>query len=223
MPKNRQFSLNSNRWCGWRSLTILSLVTSLATLVIVPSAAHPDSDESHLDASDRINPSGTWLDQDVNWNTPGAALPTAPDLGDGNLEFCEHTIRPAALPEDEQVEAAGWTLTRAAQIYGDTTVITGMADADGMCRPLQYQVFVFTAGEFSGTLSPTPMDSRTDGSLIDATLYRDGFLDAEFNRYEPDDALCCASAKSRLFYEIDRSGDAPVLVPSLPANTFVLE
>ena len=164
-------------------------------------------------------PDGTWLDTETNWNQPGAAIPVAPPQDGTNLENCDHTVRPAVLPEDEQVEAAGWTLTGAAQIYGDTTMVTGMANADGMCRPLAYQIFVFTDGEFSGTLSPVPMDSRTDGSSYGLNLYREGFIGASFNRYKPDDALCCASGESRLFYEVDTSTTPPVLVPQLPADT----
>jgi len=166
------------------------------------------------------DPSGTWLDNADNWNTPGAPLPQAPTYpGGNNLVNCELGRRVATLPEDAQVEAAGWTLTGAAQVHGSTTVITGMADADGMCRPLDYQVFVFTDGEFSGTLSPILMDSRTDGSLFDVNLYRDGFIDASFNRYTPEDPLCCASGQSRLFYQVEEQDNEAVLVPQFPAST----
>lgn len=34
-----------------------------------------------------------------------------------------------------------------------------------MCRPRQSQDFLFVRGMFAGTLSPQPMDSRTDGVL----------------------------------------------------------
>lgn len=127
------------------------------------------------------------------------------------------------MPEDKLVEAAGWVLTGAAQIYDNTTIIMGMSDADGMCRPLGYQVFVFSQGKFAGTLSPIPMDSRTDGSLIQVELYRDGYLSVSFNRYQPDDALCCASGKSRLFYQVNTSETSPLLVPQLPAATETTE
>lgn len=170
-------------------------------------------------ANAKSEPDGTWLDGDLNWNQAGASLPKPPTQEGNNLNLCKHTIRPAVLSEDKIVESAGWTLTDSAQIYGATTIITGMADVDGMCRPLDYQVFVFTNGEFSGTLSPIPMDSRTDGSLFQVNLYREGFISAFFNRYQPTDALCCASGKSRLFYNVDTKVNPPVLVPQLPANT----
>lgn len=171
-------------------------------------------------ATAESNPSGTWLDGDLNWNQVGASLPQAPAQEGDNLATCQHTVRPAVLPEDKLVEAAGWTLTDAAQIYGATTLVTGMADADGMCRPFEYQVFVFTNGKFSGTLSPIPMNSRTDGSLFKLNLYREGSIDASFNRYGPGDPQCCASRESRLFYKVDTKTNPPLLVPQLPADTY---
>jgi hypothetical protein len=170
----------------------------------------------------QTEPNGSWLDGNTNttnWNQAGAAIPQAPAFEGSNLPACEHTVRQATLPEDELVQAAGWVLFGAAQIFNSTTVITGMANADGMCRPLSYQVFVFTNGEFSGTLSPTPMNSRTDGSMANVNLYREGSLSASFNRYTPEDALCCPSGKSLLFYEVQIEADAPVLVPQWPATT----
>jgi hypothetical protein len=180
----------------------------LAAILLGPSAiAAPSQD-------------GTWLDDEANWNTPEGEIPQAPEQNGSNLANCEHIFRKASLLEDALVEAAGWTLTGPAQIYDDTTLITGMANADGMCRPFQYQVFVFTDGEFLGTLSPLVMDSRTDGSLVDFNLYRDGMIDATFNRYLPEDALCCASRESRIFHAVETTNEGAVLVPQLPANTY---
>lgn len=166
----------------------------------------------------QTEPSGTWLDSTMNWNSSDASIPQAPQQDGNNLSSCQHVIRPSALPEDTLVEAAGWTLTGAAQTYGATTVVMGMANADGMCRPLDYQVFVFTNGDFSGTISPIPMDSRSDGSLFDLNLYREGFIDASFNRYTSDDPLCCASGASRVFYQVNTGTGTPILVPQLPAQ-----
>jgi hypothetical protein len=167
----------------------------------------------------QTEPSGSWLDGNTNWNQAGAQLPQAPKQEGNNLPNCQEGLRRASLPEDQLVTAAGWTLTGAAQTYNDTTLITGMANADGMCRPLQYQVFVFTNGVFSGTLSPTPMDSRTDGSLVNVNLYRDGYLSASFNRYEASDALCCPSRESQVFYEVKPQGNAAIVVPQFPIST----
>ena len=47
----------------------------------------------------------------------------------------------------------------------DVEIVGGMTGADGMCRPTRYNVFVFVAGRFAGTLSPALMTSREDGIL----------------------------------------------------------
>lgn len=160
---------------------------------------------------------GVWLEDNVNWNTPNAAIPTAPKIeGGGNLANCLDNNRPAIFPEDEMLEAAGWTLTGAAQVFGATKVITAMADADGMCRPSYYNVFVFTDGQFSGTLSPVEMYPRTDGSLVSVDLYREGYLSATFNRYLESDPLCCPSGSTQVSYEVKMEDNYPVLVPQLP-------
>ncbi|UZQ55205.1 LppP/LprE family lipoprotein [Trichothermofontia sichuanensis B231] len=158
---------------------------------------------------------GSWLDRAENWNRPGASVPPA---GGGNLANCPNNRRAAALPEDALVTTAGWTLTGAAYLHGPTTVVMGMADVDGMCRLRQYQVFVFHKGQFAGTLSPQPMDARTDGSLVSHDLYRDDYLGATFARYTPADALCCPSAESYLSYVIQMQAGKPLLVPQLPAS-----
>jgi hypothetical protein len=63
------------------------------------------------------------------------------------------------------------------------------------------------------------MDSRTDGSLYTVDLYNEDNLRASFNRYTPDDPLCCASGQSYLFYSIEAEEGGPVVVPQLPADT----
>ncbi|MEB3313577.1 MAG: LppP/LprE family lipoprotein [Cyanobacteriota bacterium] len=186
---------------------IASLLVSGAMLATPSSFAQPE-------------PSGAWLDSPTNWNQSASAIPQAPQIeGGGNLANCQLGRRSAALPEDRLVEAAGWSLMGAAQVFGKTTLVSGMANADGMCRPLTYQVFVFSGGQFIGTLSPIPMDSRTDGSLVDANLYREDYIGASFNRYQPEDALCCPSGSSRLTYEIKQDNNRSVLVPQWPASS----
>jgi len=97
------------------------------------------------------------------------------------------------------------------------SLVYGLTGHDGMCRPLGYQVFVFVEGQFAGTLSPAPMDSRTDGALenIVWTASADGTveLSALFNRSSEGDPLCCPSRTSFVHYRIDRSGQTPVVVP----------
>lgn len=188
--------------------SVLSTSLLFASILLPPIAlAQPEADSS-------------WFETTTNWNQPGASIPQAPAAdGGNNLPNCQLDIRAAKVPEDALVEAAGWTLTGPVQMHGATTVITGMTDADGMCRPLNYQMFVFTEGKFSGTLSPTSMNSRTDGSLTRYDLYREGYINATFSRYTPEDPLCCPSRQSNLFYEVEMQNEHPVLVPKLPATT----
>ena len=95
-------------------------------------------------------------------------------------------------------------------------MIAGAADYDGMCRPRQYQFFVFSGGTFVGTLSPVPMDSRTDGSLNRVTVEGDRKLKAYYARYAQKDPLCCPSRTTTVLFSI--AHDPPVLKP-LTATT----
>ena len=94
---------------------------------------------------------------------------------------------------------------------GDVTILDGMAGADGMCRPLDFHVFVFVAGRFAGTLSPAPMSSRLDGAASVVRLRQADTITAEFQRYTSTDALCCPSSRVTVTYTVDRSGKAPVV------------
>ena len=85
------------------------------------------------------------------------------------------------------------------------------ADYDGMCRPRQYQEFVFVRGNFAGTLAPRPMDSRTDGALGRVTIETDRRVQAEYARYDAADPLCCPSRTTRVVFDIGK--EPPVLEP----------
>ena len=157
----------------------------------------------------------SWLDATTleNWNTAGGEIPIAPEQEADNFEYCQQAIRAAQMPEDEAVLDAGWQLYGPIQLYGDTTVITGMANTDGMCRPMAHQAFVFTDGEFAGTLSPLPMYSRTDGNLFAINLIQADYLRGAYQRYEPTDALCCPSAEAYLFFTIEEQNGESVVFP----------
>jgi uncharacterized lipoprotein YbaY len=124
--------------------------------------------------------------------------------------MCRQTIRAPVSIADRAVTRAGWSLFGPTQSYGPTTVIMAMASVDGMCRPDQYNAFVFANDRFIGTLSPTPMGARSDGSLGDYRLQSSTELTAEFSRYAENDALCCPSQKSLVTYSLFRSGAAMV-------------
>ena len=87
-----------------------------------------------------------------------------------------------------------------------------MAGSDGMCRPTQYNVFVFVDGRFAGTLSPVLMDSRFDGSSGAVRLPLPN-VTAEFARYTPNDPMCCPSSRVTVRYRIDRTPSGAVVVP----------
>jgi hypothetical protein len=83
-----------------------------------------------------------------------------------------------------------------------------------MCRPWQYQAFVFVDGKFAGTLAPDVMNARTDGSYFTAKSGdADAPLVAEFNRYTDRDPLCCPSRRATVSYRIDTSAAGPLVVP----------
>jgi hypothetical protein len=135
------------------------------------------------------------------------------DAAAQNLARCGEVGRPPTLAADHAVRAAGWTLFGPGQVFGATSVIMAMADVDGMCRPLRYQTFVFVNGRFAGTLSPHPMDSRTDGALSVVRLFRADEITADFARYTPTDPLCCPSGTSAAIYRIARAPRGTVVTP----------
>jgi hypothetical protein len=124
------------------------------------------------------------------------------------------------LEADKRLQAKGWDLFGAYEGGWQTVVIRATADYDGMCRPLQYQVFVFVRGVFAGTLSPKPMDSRTDGALSTVSLQSNGRLAAQYLRYAATDALCCASKTTSVEFEIPNGAAVvrPVSASTSPNN-----
>jgi len=155
----------------------------------------------------------SWLDhtKPAPWNTAGAPIPLAPKL-EGTVDpRCRDAARPAQLDEDKRVRERGWELVGAFQGGWQVLVIRGTAGYDGMCRPRRYQDFVFVRGQFAGTLSPTVMESRTDGALDRVFVQSASRVIAEYARYAPTDALCCPSRRTSLSFDI--ANDPPVLRP----------
>lgn len=146
----------------------------------------------------------SWLDRPLNnWNDSSGVVPQAPRfVADPGLARCRETIRSPESVADRAVTRAGWSLFGPSQTYGAVTVVNGLAGFDGMCRPTQYNTFVFVGNRFAGTLAPDVMDSRTDGSLVEARLHDPRSITAEFNRYTSNDPLCCPSQTSTVSYTI---------------------
>jgi LppP/LprE lipoprotein len=167
----------------------------------------------------RIASEAAWLDASAPapWNQAGTAVPSAPSVQGNDDPRCRESERPAETPEDRSVAAKGWRLFHDYQGGWGLKVIWALSGYDGMCRPWGYQVFVFVRGVFAGTLSPHPMDARTDASLFSVQLLSrvagPDPLVATFERYAESDPLCCPSRRTLVRYRIDQSGRAPLLMP----------
>ena len=163
----------------------------------------------------------SWLDRplNTNWNNGSGTVPTAPRVGGdpASTAQCTGEIRAPESIADRAVTRAGWTLFGASQTYGPVTVVKALASFDGMCRPLQYNVFVFVSIRFAGTLSPTVMNSRSDGSAAEVRLTNAETIVAEFNRYTSSDALCCPSQTSMVTYSV--AGGVRPLVKASDVDT----
>lgn len=147
-----------------------------------------------------------WLDRPMtDWNAKVHAIPMPPpndDKSESIWQFCSREERRPASPEDMEVQEKRWHLFGEVHVYGKLSIVSAMSNADGMCRPLGYQFFVFAGKRFVGTISPVPMDSRSDGALGRVILTGENTLVAEFLRYTPDDPLCCPSATSTVSYAL---------------------
>ncbi len=158
---------------------------------------------------------GEWLDARVpaQWNEPGARVPRPPRFDpDPFLEArCKAQDRTPSSEADRAVVRAGWKLFGACQHFGDTEVVTARSGSDGMCRPLGFQSFVFVGGKFAGTLSPRPMDARTDGAGQVPELVAADAVVLVFSRYAMADPMCCPSRTSTAQYRVAGGPQRPVV------------
>lgn len=166
-------------------------------------------------------PAPAWLDRPLsNWNVPGRTMPAAVPNGETIAEItkrCPFLPMMRNTPGERAVADAGWLpfhMFDRQIIQRDVEIVGGLAGADGMCRPVPFNVFVFVSGQLAGTLSPVEMASRGDGSIGGAIRLADpGTIAAEFARYAEPDPLCCPSGRITVRYRIDRSATPPVVVP----------
>jgi hypothetical protein len=171
------------------------------------------------------NAPAVWLAQEkpVAWNIAGARIPASPIGRNNDLEHggrCASEIRPTFGPEDRALVRHGWYLIGLYQRYGHTAVVMATSGSDGMCRPNGYQAFVFVDGALAGTLSPRPMDARSDASIFGGIdLFNETELSATFVRYSASDPLCCPHASTTVSYQISGRGDRRVVVPISTATS----
>jgi hypothetical protein len=161
---------------------------------------------------------GNWLDQPlVNWNKPGIELPQARSGGEAKellIKRCQLTP-PRATQAERAVDAAGWIPfwnVDQQLVREGVEIVGGTSGADAMCQPIDYNLFVFVDGRYAGTLSPTVMTTRLDGSS-GAVRMPLPFLTAEFSRFVSGDPPCCPSARVTVRYRIERTPEGPVIGP----------
>ena len=94
----------------------------------------------------------SWLDRPLaNWNGPARPVPPAMPASETISEIanrCDVPVRRGTRAERALADA-GWLpyLHVDRQIVrGEVEIVAGMAGADGMCRPADFNVFVFVAG-----------------------------------------------------------------------------
>jgi hypothetical protein len=189
----------------WKTRRIAA-VLSLAAFLNVSAAAQTKDGAS-------------WLDRPLmGWNKAGAAIPQAPaasESRDAVEKRCQLTPRRATEAE-RAVDAAGWIAFLnydQVLVREDIEIVGGMRAADGMCRPIAYNLFVFVGGRFAGVLSPTVMTSRLDGSSGPVRILAADSLSAEFARYKEIDPLCCPSSRVSVRYRVNRASGRPIVEP----------
>lgn len=161
--------------------------------------------------------SSGWLDKPLApWNVAGAAVPKAPKpKGDSPSDpRCPGAVRHPETAVEGAVATAGWSLFSPPRVNGGITVLLAEASVDGMCRPWDFQALVFVNRRFAGTLSPLPMDSRTDGALSEIRLPSPTSIEVVFLRYTDADPLCCPSRLTTVRFRVERRGQGPVIVPT---------
>jgi hypothetical protein len=185
---------------------MMSNVVRFASLTIAIVVCHSGIGRTQARAA-------SWLDEPTpaSWNKPGLPIPAAPRLQENVDPRCRERARPPQLDEDKRLRAQGWDLVGAYQGGWQILVIRGTAAYDGMCRPRQYQDFVFVRGVFAGTLAPQAMDSRTDGAIGRVFLHGESRLTAEYQRYAAADPLCCPSRTTSVVFDV--GNNASVLRP----------
>lgn len=167
-----------------------------------------------------------WLDAKTiaNWNKPGMAVPRGPkseyseEIAECEKRAAEESAKSPPTPETRQVAAAGWLGAAVEKRAGDTTIVFARNGVDGMCRPMDYQYFVFVKGRFAGTLAPRPMQSRTDGSAWLEEKPEAQRFSADFARYRRDDPLCCPARTSTVTYAVRETPGGPLVVPARVAT-----
>ncbi len=195
-----------------KNKTVSLLVAAFAVLLSFNVHAGAQSSYSWLDAKPM-----------PNWNSRSRAILQTGKMPAGELARCGKFVRQPTLAADKLLAKYGWTLVGPAQVYGKTTIVSWAQGFDGMCRPRSFQTMVFVGNRVAGTLSPAPMDSRTDGSLVNVKMTSETTLTAEYVRYRASDALCCPYKTEAVTFIIKPDGANFLLVPETKIQSGLVE
>ena len=196
-------------------------MTRLAALAFCTMCATLISPVSRVGATASLQqqaPAPSWLDRPMSpWNAPGQPVPNAPRADESRADTMKRCDlkRLGSTAGERALVDAGWIPYHNFDqqiMRDDLEIIAGMTGADGMCRPTGYNLFVFVADRFAGTLSPVLMTSRLDSSSGAVRITAKDALTADFARYSSTDPLCCPSSHVTVRYTIDRSGPAASVV-----------
>lgn len=180
---------------------VLTIVASAMLVIVLLAAPEPAAAD------------GSWLDSTPHpsWNTPGMSIPQAPPRPPSPNPLCFDALVVPDTQAKQALVAAGWFLFGRAIDVPGVEIVSGQSSADGMCRPTQFQTFVFVDGVFAGTLSPVLMDSREDGVLTQTLVGASGQIEAHYQRYRSEDPRCCPYARTTASFEIAKVEGAPVV------------
>lgn len=201
----------------------------LISLITISGCATQKSDNPGQNPDDSVPPvlynldsSTSWLDSETGlWQGSGnASIPVAPAAEDKSSyeDRCKMSRIEPSTDIEREVTDAGWTIIAETENHGAVSSVIGATDADGMCRPWNYQIFVFVNKQFAGTVSPAPMQSRIDGSAwgveVNDQNGTPSELTVKYNRYTEDDPLCCPSAESIVKFNIVTENGRARIVPA---------
>jgi hypothetical protein len=152
----------------------------------------------------RTNEPGSWLDSVREWQFSAAELRRGQSQNPNPQ--CDTASREPQGAAERLLVGEGWKLAAASVSRRDRAslieVVQGFRQYDGMCRPLNFQAFVFINDRPIGTLSPRLMNSREDGAMNRVSISDSGEITANFLRYRATDALCCPSRESLAVYSV---------------------
>src|SRR5215210_7381885 len=98
---------------------------------------------------------GGWIDAGATgWNGSGGGVPGSPGANPADLERCVGILRGPETGEDQAVQDNGWALYGAPMGDFGIGIVSAMLGADGDCRPLGFQDFIFIDGAYAGSISP---------------------------------------------------------------------